>query len=307
MNKGEIIYLKHEEIDQNKWDDCISNAPNGLIYGYSYYLNHMAENWDGLVLNDYEAVMPLIWNKKMGIKYLYTPYFISQLGIFGNFPISNQLTSKFIYSIPDFFSYADLCLNEQNQIENSIDYLIKRRTNYIIPLQRRHEEIYAEYSKEAKKNIRQAYKNKLKLGESLPSHEIIKMYSSAYGDKSKINERHYQNFENLIDYSVKSGRGISVFVKDFEDEICASAFFGIDHKRIYYLIGAPTEKGRKLQATSFMINEIIKRYSGTGLIFDFEGSDLSNVAAFYKKFSPQKKEYFNLIINKLPLLLKWIK
>ena len=61
---NQIQYLSHKEINKTKWDACILNAPNGLIYPYSFYLDHMAKNWDALVFGDYEAVMPLTWNKK---------------------------------------------------------------------------------------------------------------------------------------------------------------------------------------------------------------------------------------------------
>jgi hypothetical protein len=68
-----IIYLERHEIDISKWDRCIVNAPNGLIYARSFYLDAMAENWSALVSDDYQYVMPLTWNKKFGIKYLYQP------------------------------------------------------------------------------------------------------------------------------------------------------------------------------------------------------------------------------------------
>ena len=42
-----ITYLAHEEIDKLKWDTCVRNAYNGLIYGYSWYLDVAAEHWDG--------------------------------------------------------------------------------------------------------------------------------------------------------------------------------------------------------------------------------------------------------------------
>ena len=48
---------------------------NGLIYAYSFYLDTMAKHWDAFILNDYEAVMPLTWNKKYGITYYYTSPF----------------------------------------------------------------------------------------------------------------------------------------------------------------------------------------------------------------------------------------
>ena len=70
MSESSIRYLTRREIDTTKWDHCIDTAGNGLIYAYSFYLDHMARNWDALVLNDYEAVMPLTWNSKFGIRYL---------------------------------------------------------------------------------------------------------------------------------------------------------------------------------------------------------------------------------------------
>src|SRR5207249_10207965 len=86
MNEAGIKYLLHNEIDKTKWDKCIDEAGNGLSYGYSFYLDHLAKHWDGLVLNNYEAIMPLTWNKKFGIHYLYQPRFTENLGIFVHYP-----------------------------------------------------------------------------------------------------------------------------------------------------------------------------------------------------------------------------
>ena len=51
---NQIKYLQYNELDKVKWDVCINKASNGLIYGYSFYLDNMAKHWDALVLNDYE-------------------------------------------------------------------------------------------------------------------------------------------------------------------------------------------------------------------------------------------------------------
>ena len=104
-----IRYLAHDEIDTTKWDQCIGHAPNGLIYGYSYYLNQMSKQWDALVLNDYEAVMPLTWNRKYRISYLYQPFLTAQLGVFGQ-GISSDLLEAFLLAIPAKFSYWDFYL-----------------------------------------------------------------------------------------------------------------------------------------------------------------------------------------------------
>jgi hypothetical protein len=56
---SDIRYLKRNEIDTIQWDNCIHNAPNGLIYARSFYLDTMAENWSALVAGDYQYVMPM--------------------------------------------------------------------------------------------------------------------------------------------------------------------------------------------------------------------------------------------------------
>src|ERR1051325_4489828 len=109
-NPVAIQYLAHKDIDKKKWNRCIDNADNGLIYAYSFYLDCMAKNWDALVQNDYEAVMPLTWKKKYGIRYLYQPFLTAQLGVFGQI-ITERQCGDFIQAIPSKFRYIDISLN----------------------------------------------------------------------------------------------------------------------------------------------------------------------------------------------------
>src|SRR5258708_31792158 len=102
MNEARLQYLLHNEIDKTKWDKCIDEGGNGLIYGYSFYLDRMAREWDALVFKDYEAIMPLTWNKKMGIYYLYQPHFTASLGVFGK-NLNEEINKEFIQCIPQKF------------------------------------------------------------------------------------------------------------------------------------------------------------------------------------------------------------
>ncbi|VAW26447.1 hypothetical protein MNBD_BACTEROID04-1052, partial [hydrothermal vent metagenome] len=56
-----IYYYKRNQIDIVKYDTCITKSINTRVYANSWYLDIVADNWDVLVLNDYEAVMPLPW------------------------------------------------------------------------------------------------------------------------------------------------------------------------------------------------------------------------------------------------------
>lgn len=110
-----IIRVHHADINKEKWDRCIDNAVNGLIYGYSYYLDIMSPDWDALIMGDYEIVMPLTWNRKFGITYLRQPAFTQQLGIFASLFIKDDLTKAFLKKALEEFSFAEINLNYGNK------------------------------------------------------------------------------------------------------------------------------------------------------------------------------------------------
>ena len=63
----QIEILPSSKIDKQKWDDCIKNSSNPLIYATSTYLDYMADNWDGFIADDYSlsnacAMEKKIWN-----------------------------------------------------------------------------------------------------------------------------------------------------------------------------------------------------------------------------------------------------
>ena len=112
-NLHQIRYIEQRDIDKQKWDRCIHQAANGLIYGYSIYLDHMAVHWDALVLNDYQAVMPITWNKKYGFYYIFQPFLCASLGVFGN-ELNADVVGDFLKAIPRRFRLWEFSLNHGN-------------------------------------------------------------------------------------------------------------------------------------------------------------------------------------------------
>ena len=76
-----ISYQTHLELDFDKWDTCIAQAEHSLIYGFSWYLDAICDDWDGLVMNDYEAVF-LCPNGKRGRTLCISTFFLSKIGAF---------------------------------------------------------------------------------------------------------------------------------------------------------------------------------------------------------------------------------
>ena len=48
-----------------------------------WYLDIVHENWDALMEDDYERVMPMpVITKNWRISYIFQPFFVQQLGVF---------------------------------------------------------------------------------------------------------------------------------------------------------------------------------------------------------------------------------
>ena len=306
MNNS-IQYVSNDAINRIKWDHTINNAPNGFIYSRYFFLNALC-NWDALIMGDYEYVMPLPYKIKWGIAYLYTPYFVGQLGIISVRSVSETIVHDFILAIPKKFRYVDIVLNEYNPVGNLALAIIEKRNNYILPLQNTYHEIEKHFLKDAKKNLRQAARNHLITEEGIAVQTVIDLFKSAYGGLNQaIDEQLYASFAIACKEAIAAGLGFTMALKDNRGAVVCAAFFGKDEKRIYYICGAPNSAGRQMNATHVMIDAVIKKYSGSHYTLDFEGSDIPSVANFYKKFSPLQKKYPHIKMNRLPLWLKWIK
>ena len=148
MSAYKIRYCAHSDIDKIKWNRCIEEADNGLIYASSTYLDIMAGKWDAMVLNDYEAVMPLTWNRKYSLYYLYQPYFIPSLGVFGK-KRSSLAVLDFLAAIPGKFCYWDIDLNETNYFlrNDNLKLNTTTRIHYQLSLGKPYNETRAVYKK----------------------------------------------------------------------------------------------------------------------------------------------------------------
>lgn len=289
-----ISYVKHANIDKEKWDRCIDSAVNGLIYAHSYYLDAMSKNWDALIMQDYEAVMPLTWNKKFGVFYLRQPAFTQQLGIFGKSTFNNNVTEEFINKVPEHFSFIEINLNYTNEYK-----INSKKCNLILKLNNSFTEIEKGFKNDLIKNIKKATKNNLVYQPSEEIEKTIKIYKNAYAERFHNDENNYTNFLQLCFVLKKKEQVFVRKVSSSQGELLAIALFLKDNKRIYNIMSTTLPNGRNLEATHFLLHELIKEFSGRNLILDFEGSEIPSINFFYKKFGAIEESYPFVKINKL--------
>lgn len=300
-----IQYLAHHEIDKSKWDKCIDEAENGLIYGYSFYLDHMARHWDGLVINDYEVVMPLTWNEKFGIYYLYQPAFTASLGVFGN-DLTEEMVKEFTQCIPEKFKLIEISLNEGNIISSLQENFISR-TNYVLSLNANYENIYKAYRENHQRNIQKAFQSGCFVKKNIPVEEVIALNKQQMKNIASISEDEYDRFKKLYQFLFSRGKAITYGIFNSEKKLLASCIFFFSNKRAYYILVGNHPDGRNTGASHALIDAFIKDYAGKDLILDFEGSDIESLALFYNGFGATKEVYPAIRWNRLPWYLRWLK
>jgi hypothetical protein len=302
---NQIKYLQHKEIDKAKWDACITNAPNGLIYAYSFYLDCMARHWDALVLGDYAAVMPLTWNKKYGFYYLYQPAFTASLGVFGK-NLTKEIIDDFVRMIPPKFKLVEVSLNSGNIVGDSKSFSFLR-SNYVLHLNKPYEAICKSYRDNHNRNIKKAFQLGCSVSKEVSVDEIIQLNKEQLQHIDGTKPEDYPNFKKLYEL-LKSRKQAEVYgIVDPKNKTLASAVFFFSHNRAYYIMVGNHPDGKTIGASHALIDAFIKDHADQDLKLDFEGSDIRTLAFFYSGFGATEEVYPALKINKLPWYIRLLK
>ena len=304
--KNSIQYVFYSDIDKIKWDQSIEESSNGIVFAYSWYLDAVIDNWDALILNDYEAVFPITKKTKWGLNYLFNPIFALQLGVFSKNKISDELINEFISIIPEKIKLIDIQLNFENRSEDK-SFEISKKACQFIKLNRSYSDISKKYSTNLKRNLTKARKHNLEIVLSVDIENVIKLFKENRGETLKeMKEEQYQRLHSLLT-QLKQRKLGKIYECWFENELIASACFSITNNRIIYIKGGSTQKGRELGAMHLIMDEVIHLNSNSKLIFDFGGSSIDQVARFNYGFGAEEYEYQRLYRNNLPYFIKMLK
>lgn len=286
-----INFLSNEEINTKKWDACIEDSVNKRIYAYSWYLDLVAPEWGALVMDDYQAVLPVVSRKKLGVSYAYQPPFTQQLGLFTPLLLTGNLVQSFIQKLIELHPLIQINLNIHNKISFQADY-IHRNINHELDMIESHEDLKRKYSKNLKRNIKKAQKAELTIFKNLKPELIIDLFKNNKGKELKaFSENDYQILNRLIYKAFKKGRAEIWAALNTKNQICAGAIFLKEERRRIFLFSATNTEAKTNGAMPYLIDSYIESYAGSNTILDFEGSNDTNLARFYKSFGSKLIHY----------------
>jgi len=295
-----LQYIKHKDIDFEKWDQTVLSSQYPLVFAQSFYLNATFPNWDALVMGNYESVFPLTQKEKFGISYLHQPSFTPQLGVYGK--INEAIEKQFYDYITLKYKLIEIELNASNTIQTKYHFL---KLTYIIDYKNGYKQ-----NQNTKRNVSKAFENKL-IFEQIPSVEILaqsqKYLNPFLKSGLKLSPGTIDTFDKLLKSCIKTNTLYSFRVIDSNKTVQAIAHFISNGKHTVYLKGINFDKVESLGSMHLLNSSAIQFFETKTDIFDFGGGTKESLANFYKGFGALPLQYSSLKFNRLPWLIKVLK
>ena len=281
-----IRFLKHSEIDPEKWNQTVRNSLFSSVFSEYKMLDLLTapDTWHVLVQEDYEAVMPLPTRKKGVLKYVYTPFFMPQMGIFSEREITSEETNAFLNEISKHYVLADVLLNEKNGIRKSHD------TNFVshtLSLQPDYTELYSLFHENTKRNIKVGKKMECRVtvGEESVT-DIIALFRKNRGQAEAVHyhDYDYKVLKNVANYLLEKGLLDIYGVRTNDSRLAAGALFVKDGNRRWFWFSGRDNQLSACKPMFLLLDAYIRDHAGSALLLDFNGSKNENVARLYQGF-----------------------
>lgn len=278
-----IRRLKYNEIDFKKYADCLGKSEQRKYSASKNFLDVTTNSqWDILIYNDYEAVMPVPFILKKGVKIVHNPLICQQLGIF-SVKDNKKINEQFLIFFQKNYLIRDYHFNETN----SFDSKLKTKKNFLL-YPDDYTKVFAKYSPKRKRKLRldDEVKENSELKEINYQEAEIFIKNNVVGlDKEKDTDTLLKTLKTF--HSSKHLRFLAFY---YHHEITNMIAIYSDYDTIALLGTFNDKKYIKMAGASTLIDHVI-RENIENYIFDFEGGNLPSIEEFFRGFRPVLKNY----------------
>ncbi|CAN5189560.1 hypothetical protein BH09BAC1_BH09BAC1_09010 [soil metagenome] len=292
-----IKLIPRAEIDDKRWNGCVHYAINGLPYAYTWYLDNVAEFWDGLVWGDYEAVFPLVHQTIAGVRMLYQPKLAAQLGLFSLRPIDKRLMTQFMEAIPSSYTHWDFNLNSMNpKALEGLEY--REHSSWYINLQPVYGEQQDKYSAQVIDALKKTEAMGLRIKQDLKPEIVVEHFKQTTGKQLNLPESAYHSMHRIIyqaqHYGVGGGFGIYR-----EEKLLASTF--VLYSRVANLVLLPSFTKDSLDNGAYaLIDLFIRNGAGSMRILDAGPFQTPAVVEIFKNYGGETLQYLQVVKGEIP-------
>ena len=284
-----------------------------MLYGYSWYLDAVLAGpdwkWVGLVVTDeqggYRAVMPVPLRRKWGRWVVHQPFFCQFLDVFSTDDSLDIV--RFLDAVRQRYRYGSvLSLHRQPDVLTGFD-MVHHQATHVLNLSPGYDAVYSRYSADRKLNLRRALRYGWMVIDSTDAEPMIRLFRHhhageidggvglwAYDILRRVIHTLQERGLATIRYALVNGR------------VEAGALFVQEGNRIIYLFNAASEVGRRGNARTLLLDQVIREnagrfHAGKPIFFDFESPLKKTVVDFYRSFGATEDGFTIVRWNRLTL------
>ena len=301
-----LKFIEYKQINKQKWEALVLHSNNGNIYSTVNYLDCMAKEWHIVILGDYKGGIALPARKKLGISYIYPPFFTQQLGWLFVEEKYNLSIDEVLKYIPPKFKLIEHNLNSENFFRQTNGLMFRPRLNYLLSLNKTFIELFNSFSRSAIRNIKKATTANVSVKKNIQWEEIYALHHQRFNNQTGVDQRSYDNFRRLLQLLYNNKMLFTLGAYNKNKEIISGGIFTIFKNRVTFILNGNLPESLENGATHLLLCEAIKHFSNKDLTLDFEGSDTPSFARFYEQYGAEPETYYLLTSNKLPAIVKFI-
>lgn len=297
-------HLRHADIDKGWWDERVRSASEPLWYALADVLDAAAPGWEALVDDASGTVMPLTHRRKWGYRYLYQPFALQRLGLFGAEPDPSQV-GAFLTAIPPHYVLWDIHLNDPSSIGHPAFVTLLERTTMELPLEHPVEVLRSAYGQSHRRGLRK-WANEGAV-QALSAEELLHvMHAAPQLRRWGVNSHQFETLSRVL-YVAEARGELSCLGLRLSDGWGAVGSFVTWKGRTIFLKGLSTEAGRGVFALHRVLDAAIGQVAGKAHLMDMAGGHDPELRRFYAGFGARPRLYLHAKVNRLPQPLRWYK
>ena len=262
-----IRHLTANELDKQLYNSCVHFATNGSIYGYDWYLNATAKDWDFLVEGDdsWTTVMPLPREKNWwGRTKLIQPRLLPELAVYSVNALSPARIQAFWDAIPAEYRSGGLVVEPASVPREPGRFTATPATGTVLLLDQPYDDIIGDFSPAYHEGLIRAQEAELRPAPSFKPERLADFWLSVNG-KTAENEWTYHAMQRLMYQVLHRSWGGTQAVQDRDGKLLAMTFLVYSHNRIFPLFTAESAAGRSVGALTYLWDNVLRSHAGKSL------------------------------------------
>ncbi|MGB9691205.1 MAG: GNAT family N-acetyltransferase [Candidatus Sumerlaeaceae bacterium] len=312
---SKFVVREIENHERDTWDEFVMRSRQGTLFhtsGWCETLRRALAPAEPVILGCFEGSdlvggCVFLERERFGMRTAVTPLLTPYSGFLSEPPLAEKLSDNVSREhailealcayLLDSYTYLNLVLAphlEDIRPLQQAGFNISPRFTYYLNMRLSAEEHWRRFDGSARRQIKKAERQQWELSSRLPLDLAYELFAGNFARRGESCPVSYELFIAAAEHRGPD-RLREVFAVWHGERLAGFVVVLGYNRTLYYALAAHDAEYLSHGVSSFLVWEIIKRYSGVEwFTFDFVGANIPSIARFKENFNPRLQLYFQV-------------